>query len=82
MPLVADAVIRYRATPQPARVSAVGGGRFVVRFEAPVRAVVPGQVAVLYSGDAVIGGGTIVEALSEEASGEPRASSNEVPCAP
>jgi tRNA-specific 2-thiouridylase len=31
-----------------------------VRLAAPVRGVAPGQAAVFYSGDEVVGGGTIV----------------------
>lgn len=36
---------------------------YVARFLAPVRAVSPGQVAVAYAGDRVLGGGTIARAL-------------------
>jgi tRNA-specific 2-thiouridylase len=41
-------------------------GEFEVRFEAPVRAVSPGQIAVAYGGDRVYGGGMIVAALGLE----------------
>jgi tRNA-uridine 2-sulfurtransferase len=34
-----------------------------VRFDAPARAVTPGQICVLYDGDRVIGGGPIAHAL-------------------
>ena len=34
-----------------------------VHFERPARAVTPGQVCVLYEGDRVVAGGTIVRAL-------------------
>jgi tRNA-specific 2-thiouridylase len=53
------AVVRYRAEPVPSvfRRSAEG---FSLGFERGVRAVSPGQAVVLYDGDEVIGGGTIV----------------------
>ena len=38
-------------------------GRFVARFHNPVRGVSPGQVAVAYRGDRVLGGGTIFAPL-------------------
>jgi hypothetical protein len=37
------------------------GGASVV-FDAPVRAVTPGQSCVFYEGDVVVGGGVIAEA--------------------
>ncbi len=39
-------------------------GRVHVRFDQPVRAVAPGQAAVFYDGDTVLGGGWIAEALA------------------
>ena len=39
-------------------------GAFVARFLQPVRAVSPGQVAVAYRGDRVLGGGTITQAVA------------------
>jgi tRNA-specific 2-thiouridylase len=41
-----------------------GAEVLVARFEQPVRAVSPGQVAVAYAGDRVLGGATIVEAVA------------------
>jgi tRNA-uridine 2-sulfurtransferase len=51
--------IRYRSKPVLGRVNPdLSGGAFVMLSE-PVRAVAPGQVAVFYIGDEVIGAGTI-----------------------
>ncbi|HVU05552.1 MAG TPA: tRNA 2-thiouridine(34) synthase MnmA [Polyangiaceae bacterium] len=65
LPLRADVVVRYHGAPVAARV-AEGAGGVEVRFESPVRAVVPGQVAVFYDGDVVLGGGTIAAAVPAE----------------
>ena len=46
----------------PATVTVDGGG-FSARFDEPVAAVAPGQAAVLYDGDVVVGGGWIEGAL-------------------
>jgi tRNA-specific 2-thiouridylase len=54
-----DAVVRYRGEPTPATYTETADG-FELSFERPVRAVAPGQAVVLYRGDEVIGGGTIV----------------------
>ncbi|HEY7456675.1 MAG TPA: tRNA 2-thiouridine(34) synthase MnmA [Solirubrobacterales bacterium] len=58
-----DAVkLRYRAAPVPASVSAVGDGRhaeLTVELGEPFDAASPGQTAVLLSGEAIVGHGTI-----------------------
>ncbi len=59
LPLSAEVRVRYRGEPHPARIEELGRGRVGVRFERPVRAVVPGQFAVFYRGDRVLGGGRI-----------------------
>jgi tRNA-specific 2-thiouridylase len=51
--------IRHRHPPAPAIVTALEGGRARVEFDAPQRAITPGQAAVFYDGDEVIGGGWI-----------------------
>jgi tRNA-specific 2-thiouridylase len=51
--------IRYRHTPAPCRVVLRSDDCFEVLFEQPQSAVTPGQAAVLYQGDRVIGGGWI-----------------------
>ncbi len=50
--------IRYRHRGALARVTPCGDG-FEVRFDRPQRAITPGQAAVVYRGDEVIGGGFI-----------------------
>jgi tRNA-specific 2-thiouridylase len=50
--------VRYRSPAQRALVR-VAGERAEVRFERPQRAVAPGQAAVLYRNDEVLGGGII-----------------------
>ena len=51
--------LRYRHTEQPATIKPYKNG-VLVEFEAPQRAPSPGQAAVFYDGDIVVGGGTIV----------------------
>ena len=51
--------IRHRHLAAPATVRALGGGRAEVTFDAPQIAVTPGQAAVFYNGDTVLGGGWI-----------------------
>lgn len=63
LPLDAEVSIRYRAPSVRARLVRTGE-HTEVRFERPVSAVVPGQAAVFYDGDAVVGGGRIVKALA------------------
>ena len=50
--------IRYRHRAAPADVTPIDDG-FEVRFDEPQRAITPGQAAVVYRGDEVIGGGFI-----------------------
>ncbi len=59
-----QAKTRYRQQEQWATASPTEGGRIRLDFDEPQRAVTPGQTAVLYDGDIVVGGGTIVEAFN------------------
>jgi len=54
----AEAKLRYRSAPIAAAVEPVEGG-FALELDDPAEAVAPGQVAVLYDGDAVVGAGVI-----------------------
>jgi tRNA-uridine 2-sulfurtransferase len=51
--------IRYRSPFEPAVIEPRGTERFQVRFRKPISVISPGQAAVFYDGDTVIGGGTI-----------------------
>ena len=54
---------RYRHIPQPATVYPEEDGFAKVVFDAPQRAMTPGQTVALYDGDIVVGGGVITEIL-------------------
>ena len=54
------AKLRYRQVEQPAVVTPRADGSVEILFDEPQRAVTPGQAAVLYEGDVVLGGGTVV----------------------
>lgn len=60
---VAQTQIRYRHTPAPARVQQLESGAALVEFDEPQRAPTPGQAAVFYEGDRVLGGGWIAEVV-------------------
>ncbi len=55
----ASVKIRYATPATKATVSPLAEGRLRVKFFAPQRALSPGQSAVLYAGDRVLGGGII-----------------------
>lgn len=55
--------IRAHAAPSAATITTLADGRLEARFDEGQRAVTPGQAAVLYAGDEVLGGGRIVAGL-------------------
>ena len=55
--------IRYRTPERQGTVSMQSGDAARIDFDRPVWGIAPGQLAVLYDGDRVIGGGTIERAL-------------------
>ncbi len=58
--------IRHRHRPVPARVQTLAGNRVEVRFEQPEPSVAPGQAAVFYRDDEVLGGAWIRESFTDE----------------
>jgi tRNA-uridine 2-sulfurtransferase len=51
--------IRHRHEPAPAMIERSGDDEILVTFDQPQRAITPGQAAVFYDGDIVVGGGWI-----------------------
>jgi len=59
VPLSVGVKVRYRSMLQAATIRPAGGSRIAIDFERPVAGVTPGQAAVFYDDDVVVGGGTI-----------------------
>jgi tRNA-specific 2-thiouridylase len=55
----ANVKIRHKHEPAPAQVEALDETRARITFDTPQRAVTPGQAAVFYNAEAVLGGGWI-----------------------
>ncbi len=59
-PLRADVRIRHRHAPAPSTIEPGSDKTATIFFDEPQRAPAPGQAAVIYAGDEVVGGGTII----------------------
>jgi tRNA-specific 2-thiouridylase len=62
-PLNAQVQIRYRAPAVPCVIRSEPQGGVEVEFKEPLQAVTPGQAAVFYRGERLLGGGWIVKAI-------------------
>ncbi len=58
-PMRVTVKIRHRHEPAPATIENHANGEVLVSFDQPQRAITPGQAAVFYDGDVVVGGGWI-----------------------
>jgi tRNA-specific 2-thiouridylase len=60
MPLRADVKIRYRTASVSSLIEKNENGHFMIKLEKPLRGITPGQYAVFYDNEYVIGGGKII----------------------
>ncbi len=58
-PMRVTVKIRHKHQPAPAMIESAGPDGVLVTFDEPQRALTPGQAAVFYDGDLVVGGGWI-----------------------
>ena len=64
-PMHVNARARYNQKEQPATVYPGENGTARVVFDQPQRAMTPGQAVVLYDGDILVGGGTIIDVIHD-----------------
>ena len=62
----AQVKIRYNHPGSEAVISPKGSGELEVKFKTPQKAITPGQAAVFYDGETVIGGGWIKEVTNDQ----------------
>lgn len=67
-PVTAEVQVRYRSAPTPCTVVPLSGDRVRILFDEPQFSITPGQAAVWYDGDRLLGGGIIDRAESESTS--------------
>jgi tRNA-specific 2-thiouridylase len=58
-PMRVTVKIRHRHDPAAAVIERIGADEILATFDEPQRAITPGQAAVFYDGDLVVGGGWI-----------------------
>lgn len=68
--IVVSAKVRYNMQDLPGRVWPLEDKRVILEFDKPARAITPGQSAVFYQDEIVVGGGTIVEADGRSVDGQ------------
>ena len=71
-PLRVTCKIRYKSEDAPATIEPGPEGGVITRFDEPQRAITPGQSAVWYDGDVVVGGGIILKDLKAHPPGSER----------
>ena len=59
MPLDCNAKFRYRQADNPIHMEVQADGNVLCTFPQRIRSITPGQEAVIYDGDTVVGGGKI-----------------------
>lgn len=64
-PLETTTKVRYKHDGTPATVEQTANDRVEVRFHEPVSGIAPGQAAVFYEGDDVVGGGWIMKSFRQ-----------------
>jgi tRNA-specific 2-thiouridylase len=59
LPLHTGVTIRYHHPEYPALIEKIDSDIIQIKFDTPQRAITPGQAAVIYNGDELLGGGMI-----------------------
>lgn len=63
-PMAVTVKTRYSQKEAPATIYPGKDGAVTIRFDDPQRAITPGQAAVFYDGEKVVGGGTIIRSIN------------------